>query len=234
MEGFQYEDIFATKGVEYLLILAFLVLLVLYFRLLNKQGKGVKQAKPIKNNGIPLIDFFTVTAGFYYHQAHSWLKVENEKTVWVGIDDFANKLLGKIDEIELPKLGSKLIQGEIGWKIKIEGKAVDFISPVNGTIDEVNEVVINSPEKINSDNFSTKWLIKVNVDKLESSVNNLLSGNMAAAWLNESVKQLQKEIPGELWDNFSDEKIAGKGFARLIDENKWESTARKFLSPSSA
>jgi len=231
MEGFQYKDIFETKALEYIVILAFLVLLVLYFRLLNKQAKGVKSTQPADERGIPLMDFFATTAGYYYHLGHAWIKVEKDKNVWVGIDDFAQKLLGRMDELVLPQPGTRLIQGESGWKIKMGGKEIDMISPVSGEVKDVNQNLKNQPEKLNPHNFAYSWLLKVEVSKLESSINNLFSGNMAAAWLNETVKQLQRAIPDNLGGNFSDETIAANGFARLIDKNNWVTIAGKFLNP---
>jgi len=231
MEGFEYKDIFATKAVEYLVILAFLVLLVLYFRLLNKQAKGAKSDRPPEEMRVPLIDFFKVAAGYYYHLGHAWIKPEKNESVWVGMDDFARKLLGKIDELVLPEPGAPLMQGESGWKIKIAGKGLDILSPVNGQVEDVNQILRDHPEKLSPDDFTTSWLLKVKVPKLESAMNNLLSGNMATAWLNETVKQLQRDMPDTLRENISEEDIKNKGLARLMDKNNWVSIAEKFFKP---
>ena len=235
MEGFQYKDIFATKGIEYLVILAFLALLVLYFRLLNKQAKGAKQKESDEGKLMSLVGFFTVIADYYYHWGHTWIKsekIEDGEQVWVGINDFAKKLLGKVDKIEMPKLGTELVQGEIGWKIKIAEKEIDIISPVNGIVQEINETLIKSPKEMSCGSFANNWLVKVKVTKFESSVNNLLSGNTATTWMYEEIKQIQKEIPDDLWANFTAEKIETQGFARLVHEANWDSFARKFLNPS--
>jgi len=231
MEGFEYKDIFATKALEYIVILGFLVLLVLYFRLMSKQAKGVKSNQPAEDRRIPLSDFFATTAGYYYHLGHSWIKVETSDSVWVGIDDFAQKLLGRIDEIVLPQPGTRLAQGEHGWKIRMDGKEVDMISPVSGEVKEVNQNLKDQPGKLNPNNFAFSWLLKVDVPKLESSINNLLSGNLATAWLNETIKQLQRAIPENMREDFSDENIASQGFARLMDKNNWVAIAEKFIKP---
>lgn len=234
MGGFQYKDIFATKGIEYLVILAFLVLLVLYIRLLNKQAKGAKQKKTDEGKLMSLVGFFTVIADYYYHWGHTWIKIEKingEEQAWVGINDFAKKLLGKIDEFKMPKPGTELAQGEAGWTVKIAGKEIEIISPVNGIVEEINEALIKSPHKLTCASFSHNWLLKVKATKFESSINNLLSGNMATTWMFEEIKRLQKDIPEDLWANFSAKEIETKGFARLVDENNWDPFARKFLNP---
>jgi glycine cleavage system H lipoate-binding protein len=232
MEGFEYKDIFATKALEYIVILGFLVLLILYFRLLNKQAKGAKSNQPAEARGVPITDFFTTTAGYYYHLGHAWIKVEKDESVWAGIDDFARKLLGKIDGLVLPEPGTRLIQGESGWKIKLAGQEIDILSPVTGEVKEVNENLRARPGDLNPDNFAYSWFLKVEVPKLDSTLNNLFSGNMAAAWLNETIKQLQRAIPEHKRDQFSDDQIAQRGFARLIGESEWLPVAEKFLKPA--
>ena len=235
MGGFQYKDIFATKGIEYLVILAFLALLVLYIRLLNKQAKGAKQKESDEGKLMSLVGFFTVIADYYYHWGHTWIKIEKidgEELAWVGINDFAKKLLGKVDEFKMPMPGTELVQGETGWKVKISDKEIEIISPVNGIVQEINEVLVKSPEELTCGSFSHNWLLKVKATKFESSINNLLSGNMATTWMYEEIKQLQEEIPEDLWANFTAEKIQTQGFARLVNGNNWDSFARKFLNPS--
>ena len=89
MEGFHYVDLFATKGVEYILVIGFLVALIVYWRVLNKAAKrGVQsEARPAG----ALSRWFNLAKNLYYHPSHSWALPEEDNIVKVGIDDFAVK-----------------------------------------------------------------------------------------------------------------------------------------------
>ena len=115
MEGFTYVDIFATKGVEYLLVIAALLLFIPFWRMVSRPATAVYEAA---ESIIPAIsEWFHLPERLYYHQGHSWALPEQGDLVRVGIDDFAQKLVGKIDAIQLPPVGSQVTQGEKGWSL---------------------------------------------------------------------------------------------------------------------
>ena len=115
MESFHYVDLFATKGIEYILVISFLLLFIFYWKFLNKPIKA--RVSRTVNPGRTLNAWFILAKNYYFHQGHSWVMPEENNIVRVGIDDFAVKLLGKPDSFELPRIGSRLNQGETGWKI---------------------------------------------------------------------------------------------------------------------
>src|SRR5665647_54115 len=79
----------------------------------------------------------------YYHQGHSWAIPESGNVVRVGIDDFAQKLVGKIDAIKCPQVGSEVTQGEKAWTLLVNSKSIDMLSPVDGKIVDINESLLS-------------------------------------------------------------------------------------------
>ena len=112
----------------------------------------------------------------YYHQGHSWAMPEGDNMVKVGIDDFAQKLVGKIDALKLPEVGSQVTQGETGWSLLVGSKSIDMLSPVDGKIVDINEDLLSSPESIGKDPYSQSWLLRVQAPKISANLKNLLSG----------------------------------------------------------
>ena len=91
MNGFRYEDLFATKHLEYLLVIGFLGLLILFWRFMQTPAGATLEVA-----GMPLPSFdswFNLPEGFYYHRGHSWAMPQGG-LVKVGIDDFAQKMMG--------------------------------------------------------------------------------------------------------------------------------------------
>ena len=118
MDGFTYVDIFATKGIEYLLVISGLLFFAYFWRFLSRPAVAVYREYA---NVFPAISdwFHLPLEGMYFHQGHSWAKPEGDNVVRVGIDDFAQKLVGKIDAIKLPQVGSQVSQGEKAWSLQV-------------------------------------------------------------------------------------------------------------------
>jgi glycine cleavage system H protein len=88
MEGFTYVDIFATKGIEYLLVISVLVLFIPFWRMVSRPARAIYEAA---ESVVPAISewFHFPEEKVYYHQGHSWAMPESGNVVRVGIDDFA-------------------------------------------------------------------------------------------------------------------------------------------------
>ena len=91
---------------------------------------------------------------------------------------FAQKLVGKIDTIQVPTLGSTVHQGEKGWALKVDSRAIDMLSPVDGKVIAINQEVINAPGTIHQDPYRS-WLMKVETRRFSVDKRQLLSGSVA-------------------------------------------------------
>ena len=94
-----------------------------------------------------------------YSNDHEWLKMEGDVAV-VGISDFAQDALGDIVFINLPAVGDEVTAGEVFGDIESVKAVSDMCSPVTGTVAEVNEALMDSPEMLNGDPYGA-WIIKV-------------------------------------------------------------------------
>jgi len=231
MEQFAYIDIFATKGIEYLIAIGFLLTLIAFWRFLN-----VSKLKPISDvvlEGIrrlsELIEGFLVPDGFYFHPGHTWAKVEGNDLVTIGMDDFAQKLVGKIDALNLPKVGSTVSQGERGWTVHLGSKSVDLLSPIDGKIVAVNEALFNAPKHINEAPYEEGWLMKVKVPRLSANLKNLLSGNLARRWMEEVSGNLRLRLGANLGLVYQDGGLPVEGLAKNLDRDKWDEIAKEFF-----
>ncbi len=95
----------------------------------------------------------------HYTKTHEWLKEDGE-TVLVGLTDFAQKELGDIVFINVPFEGDAVTAGSSFADIESVKAVSEVISPVSGTIVEVNETLVDTPEKINSEPYAA-WIIRV-------------------------------------------------------------------------
>jgi len=115
--------------------------------------------------------------------------------VRAGIDDFAAKLIGQAEEVSLPERGQWIYQGEKVWKFRVNGELVEMLSPIEGTVSELNDEVIRHPETLTADPYGDSWLMTVQSPDAETSLRNLLSGNMARSLIADSARRLAAYIP---------------------------------------
>ena len=107
-----------------------------------------------------------VIEGLYYSESHEYVRVEGEYG-YVGITDYAQHALGNVVYVDMPEVDDEVEAGEDFGAVESVKAASDLISPVSGTVVEVNEALEDSPELINQDAFEN-WIIKVQLsDKAE-------------------------------------------------------------------
>ena len=94
-----------------------------------------------------------------YSKSHEWLKEEDVVSV-IGISDFAQDALGDVVFVNLPEVGDDAAAGEAFGDVESVKAVSDLISPVSGTVCEVNEDLLDQPELLNEDPYGT-WIIKV-------------------------------------------------------------------------
>ena len=138
---------------------------------------------------------FQVPENVRYHAGHTWALSESRELVRVGIDDFASKLIGKIDSISLPQRGRWVRQGQKIWTIFRDGKSVDMVSPIEGTVSDVNEAVVKDPELARKDPYGEGWLVTVQAPDSKINFRNLLGGALARMWTEDSALRLRKRMP---------------------------------------
>ena len=107
-----------------------------------------------------------VIEGLYYSESHEDVKVEGEYG-YVGISDYAQHALGNVVYVDMPDVDDEVEAGEEFGAVESVKAASDLISPVSGTVVEVNEALDDKPELINEDAYEN-WIIKVELsDKTE-------------------------------------------------------------------
>lgn len=98
-----------------------------------------------------------------YAATHEWALLDDERSIKVGITDFAQSELGDIVFIGLPEVGRVVVAGEAIAVIESVKTASDLHAPVTGAITAINEAVQDEPERINDDAFGT-WLFCITAD----------------------------------------------------------------------
>ena len=218
-------DLFATKGLEYLIVVAYLALLAGCWRFVRWPASApVRSVAPR-----PMRGWFDVPENVLFHQGHTWAAPEDGDLVRVGLDDFAQKLLGVPSGLRLPAVGARLRQGERGWAVQLDGHDIGMLSPVDGEVVAVNSAVAERPELVSRGPYDEGWLMKVRVPSQTTARKNLLAGPLARAWMDRTVEQLRTMRAGELGIVLPDGGFPVMGFARVLAPEDWDELAQRLL-----
>jgi glycine cleavage system H lipoate-binding protein len=111
------------------------------------------------------------------------------------MDDFAGKLIGKADRITLPQRGQWIRQGQRMLTIERNGMTFEMVSPIEGSVSNVNEALAEDPNLARSDPYGEGWLLAVQAPDARTSFRNLLGGNLARKWMEEAAARLRSRMP---------------------------------------
>jgi glycine cleavage system H protein len=103
---------------------------------------------------------------YKYSEEHEWVKIEGQRAT-IGITEFAQSELGDIVFVELPKTGSTIESGEPFGSLESVKTVSELYAPVTGRVVEINEALIESPQKLNESPYEDGWLIVVELSNTE-------------------------------------------------------------------
>jgi len=177
----------------------------------------------------------TIVAGFdvpenrHYHQGHTWALQESPTLVRVGIDDFGARLVGRVDEIVLPKRGQWLRQGQKFVTFLRDGQKTELVSPVEGEVTNVNEALVKDVSLGNSDPYGQGWFVSVVSPDVTTTFRNLLSGSLARKWMAEASHRLGTRIPVLAGAVAQDGGVAVHDLTLQLPTEKWPQITREFF-----
>lgn len=229
--GHDLITIYWVKALEYVLALSYLPLFLLFWRFVTPKREAsvaVRAAAP--GWADQFAEFFQVPANLFFHPGHTWVRLDGGDTVTVGISDFAQKLVGPLGRIELPAVGTSLVQGESALRLDADGAGIAMLAPVDGTVVAINHALVASPDRVKQAPYADGWLMTVKSAKLASNLKNLMSGSFARRWMDTVCESLGAEMaPTELGRVYMDGGHIVDGLARSLAQDEWPALARRFF-----
>ena len=123
-----------------------------------------------------------IPADLKYTASHEWVRLEDDGRITIGITDHAQQALGDLVFVELPETESEVDAGDACAVVESVKAASDIYAPVAGKVTEVNELLIDTPEKINEDPYVDGWIFRMEIDD-PAALDDLLD---ASAYADES------------------------------------------------
>ncbi len=176
-----------------------------------------------------LVNGFKVPDNVRYHPGHTWALSESPNLVRVGMDDFAGKLAGKIDSISLPQRGQWIRQGQKIWSVQRDGEKVDMVSPIEGSVSDINDAVVSNPNLARQDPYGDGWMVTVQAPDAKTNFRNLLGGMLAKSWMEEAAMRLRGRIPAMAGALMQDGGEAVDDLTAELPDTEWATVTKEFF-----
>ncbi len=185
MDGFSYYNIFDTKGIEYLVIIAFLLLLIPFWLALNKQSKIKDQVRNAL--GVLSSAVLRIPQGIFYNKNHTWAYLEKSGTAKVGVDDLLLHITGELSIRHLKNPGEHVSKGELMAEMDQNGKSLKVFSPISGTIVNSNPELDQNRDLLIDDPYGQGWLYNIKPSIWVEEIPSFLMADDATQWLNQEL-----------------------------------------------
>lgn len=119
----------------------------------------------------------SITDKILCSKSHEYILNNGDKNYLVGLTDYAIEQLGDIVFLELPEVGASFNKGDVFATVESVKAASEIYMPISGTITEINDAVVNTPEILNENPYEQGWLVKVDFTGNDIELEELLNYN---------------------------------------------------------
>ena len=183
----------------------------------------------VKPVNVKNIKGFNAPQGYYFHEGHTWVKVEKDSEVRIGIDDFALRLFGPFERIETPLLGRMVEQGRSDISGFREKKCAKFLSPVSGVVTSVNVDLRENGNSVGQSPYSNGWVMMVKPENLRNDIRKLMIRNETEIFLSSQVDLLYDKIEDIAGPLAVDGGFLGNDIFNQLPGADWEKFTGIFL-----
>lgn len=209
----------ATKALEYLIAVSYLLLFIPFWRFVQNAPAPARSFR---------FSWFLAPDDVHLHSGHAWARAL-AGNVTVGLDDFAHRLIGPIDGLKLPEVGAYVRQGQPAFTVMAGDTPIEVLSPVDGHVVAVNEAARAHPRDTVADPYGTGWIMKVEPRWLTANLKNLFSGESARRFLDTAAEKLAARLTPQLGMALQDGGTPVHGIAREIDPEHWDEVVKQAL-----
>ncbi|MFV0592406.1 MAG: glycine cleavage system protein H [Draconibacterium sp.] len=188
MEGFTYTNLFDTKGIEYIIVIIFLLLLIPFWLIINRKSETVQQFQ--QSIRVLTANLLRIPKGLFYSRSHTWLFLEKSGQAKIGLDDFLQNVLGEITVQPLKSTGDTVQKGDVIALVEQGEKQLHIHSPLSGEIAGFNELALANSGAPRTDKLEEAWLYTIVPANWKKETSNFLLGTEAIQWFSDEITRL--------------------------------------------
>ncbi len=200
----------------------------------DRQGKQLKPTLHIATMERPHEREFILPGGVFVSENHVWASVTVPGLVRIGLDDFARKMIGRIDGVDFPPKGASVKKGEPLFSIRQGERTASFLSPVSGKIHAVNLELPQNLGWLGNHPYDKGWICSVKPDHLAAELESLKISEKAAIWYQKEIDRIRELLAASSSSELPPE-VAQlvEGQLEDLDDATWAKFGNAFLGAKS-
>ncbi len=140
---------------------------------------------------------FVIPKGYFFGKGHTWVELLPDGLTRIGLDDFVQKILGPVGQVEFAPANTVVRRGEKLFTVRQNSKEMSFRSPISGRVVAYNDDLVNSPGVVRKEPYKGGWVMLIEPTDLAADIKQLSIGNEAALWLKEEIKRFRNFITAQ-------------------------------------
>ena len=182
---------FLSKGWKAVLIFGVFAVLLVIAALTRRRKQAQVDSEDITIAPALNVNSIKAPAGLLYDKTHTWVFMEKDGTVRIGINDFLQHITGSLSQIKMKSPGEQVRKGEKLVSIVREGKQLNLYSPVTGVIRKQNQSVLSNPEQVNTEPYDNGWLYQVEPLNWAREIRFMIMADKFRDWLDDEFTRLK-------------------------------------------
>ena len=172
---------------------------------------------------------FTIPGGVLVSTGHCWVSLAEDGTARIGMDDFANKLLGPVDSIEFPAVGTNVTAGETLFSIRQKDRRAEFKAPLSGQVVKTNQALRENAGMLENLPYGKNWICVVEAKDLDAELPGLHIGKSAISYFQEELDRFNVFLRQPGGDSVVYSDSLSIGALSRLDDNRWQAATRLFF-----
>jgi glycine cleavage system H lipoate-binding protein len=177
----------------------------------------------------------TAPAGLFLDTGHTWLSLDSSGRSRVGLDAFAQRVIGRIDRVDLPAPGTRVSRGAKLFTITQGERKADIFSPVDGVVSAVNEAAGRDPALVKADPYQRGWLCAIEPSNLSLDLRDLMVAEESKGWLAKEIERFKQFFAAQAVQHLAlghvmqDGGEVTAGVLEALDDEAWRRFSTDFL-----
>jgi len=172
---------------------------------------------------------FSIPGGALVSTGHCWANLAEDGSVKIGLDDFATKLLGRIDSIDFPDIGMNARAGQPLFSVNQGQRHANFHAPLSGKVVKVNEALRKDCSVLGETPYGNNWICVVDGGDLDAELSRLKIGKAAVVFFHEDLDRFLAFLQDENGGGYPDSASFCIGAIEKMDDARWEAAVGEFF-----
>ncbi len=204
-----------------------------------RKAKKERTSRRLADHLVPIstLTDLSAPANLFLDAGHTWVEINPSGVTTIGVDGFAQRLIGRIDDIVLPEVGKEINRGDVLFAVKQDNHRAAFASPVEGTVTMVDKELQWHPEMIENDPYREGWICSIQPRNLAQNLKQLFAADEATRWLKGEAQRFQEFFAAQTIENMQLGQVLQDGgeltggVLEFADEATWKGFNEMFLRP---